>query len=331
MPCNGELTTSPQACHLAIWVRSGQPIPDTRRFLQELARSFREKYLKTDQDFAVDQIRSVVDLDGLKPAAQHPQDLAALLGLGLRFKPNLERQEVGWEVDRYLANPVVLAGYDATACIEVDLPIAPAEFAPDWAKTFVPTIPETLPKKFLKKTDHLGVYLVRSISAGELALPYLLVQPGCRLVAGGVEQSPDRPVLLLARNGRKAAGIAGSLAGRDLFLGGMLKLFGEMGALERQEIVLGRYPFRFDPLLAALWLVGSANNLTRGEAASIGRLRKSALSVSLAMSAEIEGVRKKKPDPAADQALAQALQALRTKREKLIGRLSKAAKAKETE
>lgn len=325
-----ELTPLRQACHLLIWVRDGQIVSDPLVIHQELARFFQEKFLKASQNFPASQVRTAVDLEGLKTAAQHPQDLAALLGLGLRFKPNLERQEIGWEVDRYLANPIVLAGYDATACIEADLPIAPAEFAPDWAQTFVPTIPETLPKTILKKTDHLGVYLVESSFAGELSLPYLLVQPGCRLMAGGVEQSPDRPVLLLARNGRKAAGIAGNLAGRDLFLRAMLKLFGEMRTLERQEIVLGRYPFRFDPLLAALWLVGNAINLTRGEAASIGRLRKSVLSVSLTMSADIEFVRKKKPDPAVDQALAQALQALRAKREKLIGRLSKAAKAKET-
>ena len=325
----GQVTPFRQACHLVIWVRDRQTIPDPLALLQEMARVFREKFLKASENFPADQIRTAVDLESLKTIARHPQDLAALLGLGLRLKPNLERQEIEWEVDRYLFNPVVLEGFDATACIEASLPIATAEFTPDWAPSFIPSIPEMLPKNLLKESNQPGVYLVENILAGELPLPYLLVQPSRKILAGGVRQSPERPLLLLARNGRKASEIAGGLAGRPLFLGAMLRLLGELGTLKRHRIVLDRYPFRFDPLLAALWLVGNAINLTRGEASSLGRLKKSALSVSLAMAADIEAVRKKKPDPAADQALAQALVALRAKREKLLGRLSKRAKVKD--
>jgi hypothetical protein len=210
--------------------------------------------------------------------------------------------------------------------METDLPIAPSEFAPHWAPVVVPSISETIPKKLLKKVDSLAVYLVESISAGELSMPYLLLQTGCRLISGGEELALNRPLLLLPRTNRKAAGIVGNLAGHSLFLGAMLLLYGEMGALERQRILLDRYPFRIDPLLAALWLVGSAVNLTHGEASSIGHLKKSARSVSLVTAAEFEAVRKKKPDRGADQALAQALAALHAQREMFSGRLARAAK-----
>jgi hypothetical protein len=97
-----------------VWVRDSEPIPDPVQFLQEFARSNREKYLKTDRDFAAGQVRSAVDLEGMKPAAGHPQDLASLLGLGLQLKPNIDRSDLGWEADRYLLNPIVLDGYDQT-------------------------------------------------------------------------------------------------------------------------------------------------------------------------------------------------------------------------
>jgi hypothetical protein len=328
---DGQFTPFQQESHLVIRVQDNIPIPNLTAFHQELALGFRGKYLRTDQDFSPDQVRTAVDLESLKGVAEHPQDLAALLGLGLRLKPNLERQEIGWEVERYLLHPIVLSGesssavFDATICIEADLPISPAGLAPDWAPTFIPKIPEQLPEKLLQETQNLGVYLVETITAGDAYLPYLLLQPGCKFLANGEEQTSDRPLLLLARNGTKASTIAGDLAHRSLFLGIILRLYSEMSMLEQQQIVLDRYPFRFDPLLAALWIVGKAQILTRGEAASLSHWKKLALSVSLATAAEIAAIRKKKPDPDADQALAQALEALAKKREKLIGRLSRSA------
>jgi hypothetical protein len=326
----GSLLSFREICHLVIWTRGRVQIPDPENFHRELVKSMREKYLKTDRDFLTGELSQAVDMEPLRNTARHPQDLAALLGLGLVLKPDLERSDPTWQVERYLLSPVVLEGYDATACVEAGLPISPEGLAPDWALQLVPSIREALPNKAMRKSPELGIYLVNDLQAGALALPYLLVQPGGKLLAGSVLQSPERPLLLLARLGRKASGIAGDLAGRGLFLGFMLRQFGVTRELEYSRILLERVPFKFDPILAALWLVSRAGNLTRGEASSLGHLKRSAHRVSLATAAEIEAVRKKKPDALADQALAQALEALRAKREKLLGSLSKAARVKGT-
>jgi hypothetical protein len=69
-------------------------------------------------------------------------------------------------------------------------------------------------------------------------------------------------------------------------------------------------------------------NLARGEVSSIGRLYQSAQAASLALIDEIEAVRTrilrhKKPDPAIDEALCLAVQALNERRQKLLARLEK--------
>jgi hypothetical protein len=83
--------------------------------------------------------------------------------------------------------------------------------------------------------------------------------------------------------------------------------------------------------LAAVWFVSQAAGLRRGEASSLGRLRQSALAVSLALMAEIESMRERisrtqNPDPTAEQALFQAIQALTGRRQKLLARLEKEAR-----
>jgi hypothetical protein len=329
LACGGSLLPFRESCHLVIWTRGRVQIPDPENFHRELVKSMREKYLKTDRDFLTGELSQAVDMEPLRNTARHPQDLAALLGLGLVLKPDLDRSDPTWQVVRYLLSPVVLEGYDATACVEADLSISPEGLAPDWALRLVPSIRETLASKAMRKSPELGIYLVEDIQAGALALPYLLVQPGGKLLVGTLLQSIERPLLILARQGRKASGMVGDLAGRGLFLGFMLRQFGVTRELEYSRILLERVPFNFDPLLAALWLVSRAGNLTPGEASSLGRLKKRALSVSLAMAADIEAVRKKKPDASVDQDLAKALEALWAKREKLLGRLSTRAKEKD--
>jgi hypothetical protein len=216
-----------------------------------------------------------------------------------------------------------LPGFGPMACIDSDLPIAIGSLAPGLARSAVPEIAEALPAKLGEPSESLAVFLVEGIQAGPYSLPYLLLEPENCITAGGKPFTSQRPLLLLARQGRGARALVGSLLGRERLLTYLVSCSRQRAELERRQVILDRHSLKIDPLLAAVWLVSQAAGLARGEAASLGRLRQSAGAVSLAMMAEIETVRKKNTDPTANQALSQALQALQDRRQKLLVRLKK--------
>lgn len=318
---NGIPAKKQQVCQLVVWVRDSAGM--SASFDRELVLALREKYLKMTLDFSPEDLGKAVDMDGLKTVVENPQDLAAILGMGLRLAPRFEQVEPGWEVVRYLLDPVVLKDFGPAACVECDLPISPEAFAPEWAVRVIPEIIETIPKKLKRPSERLAVMLVQEIRAGDRLLPYLLVEPENGLIASAQPFTAHRPLLLLARRGRKVRAIVGDLAGRERLLKLMVTRSGDLALLERQGIVLERYRLQVDLLLAGLWIMTQAVGLTRGEAASLGKLRRQALSVSLATVQEIEAVRKKRLDPAVDAGLEQALSALQNRRRKLLARLGR--------
>jgi hypothetical protein len=200
-------------------------------------------------------------------------------------------------VARYLLEPVVLPDFGPAACLESGLPVALEDFSPESASRAVPEIREALPARLAQPSETLAVFLAESIQAGEYALPYLVLEVGSQITANGQAFTSQRPLLLLARQGRKARSLEALL-------------------LERERVFL-------DPLLDAVWLVRQAENLSCGESSSLGSLYQSAQSVSMTTMAEIEAVRGRKTDPAVDQALINALQALSDRRQKLLTRLEK--------
>jgi hypothetical protein len=325
---SGELIETSQACCLVVQLQQSPELPDLPGLRRRLAESMRKRFLKTDQDFTPDELPQAVDMDGLKHVVSRPQDLAALLGLGLQLSPKMNNPGDGWEAARYLLDPLVLPGFGPTACIDSDLPITVDSLAPDWSRSAVPEIGEALPAKLGRPSDALVVYLVEQILAGEYPLPYLLLEPGNHITAGGEPFTAKRPLLLLARQGRKARAIVGDLLKRERLLPHLVSISGQRAELERRQVVLDRHGLKIDPLLAAIWLVSQVNGLRRGEASSMGRLRQHALAVSLAMIGEVETVhgrilRTKNPDPTAAQALSQAVQALSDRRQKLLAQLEK--------
>jgi hypothetical protein len=207
-------------------------------------------------------------------------------------------------VARYLLEPVVLPDFGPAACLESGLPVALEDFSPESASRAVPEIREALPARLAQPSETLAVFLAESIQAGEYALPYLVLEVGSQITANGQAFTSQRPLLLLARQGRKARSLAALL-------------------LERERVFLDPLQGTMDPLLAAVWLVRQAANLSCGESSSLGRLYQSAQSLSMTTMAEIEAVRGRKTDPAVDQALVNALQALSDRRQKLQARLEK--------
>jgi hypothetical protein len=327
----GELIETSQACCLVVQLQKSHEIPDLPAFLLQLAESMRTRFLKTDRDFSPDELSQAVDIDGLKQVVSRPQDLAALLGLGLQLNPKMKNPGDHWEVARYLLDPLVLPGFGPEACFDINLPVTVESLAPDWSRKAVPEIAEALPAKLARPSDALVVFLPEEIHAGPYSLPYLLLEPGCQITAGGEPFTAKRPLLLLARQGRKARAIVGDLLKREWLLTYLVSLSGQRAELARRQVILDRHGLKIDPLLAAIWLVSQAAGLRRGEASSLGRLRQHALAVSLAMLDEIEAVhrrilRTKKPDPTAAQALSQAVQALTDRRQKLLARLEKEAR-----
>jgi hypothetical protein len=319
----GRLIETRQAAHLVIWLTETHELPEPPVFLKALAGQMRARFLKTGGDFTPKELRDLVDMENLKQVVRHPQDLAALLGLGLQLAPNDDRSSGDWDVARYLVEPVVLPGFGPAACLESGLPVAPEEFAPGWARRAVPEIRETLPARLAHLSDTLAVFLADNIQAGGNALPYLVLEPGSQMNADRQAFISQRPLLLLAREGRGARALVGSLLERERLLHLLVSRSGRQAELERERVILDRLRGTMDPLLAAVWVLGQAANLGRGDRSSLGRLKAQAQAVSLATQAEIKAVRERKPDPTADQALVNALQALADRRQKLLARLNK--------
>jgi hypothetical protein len=170
----GELIQTSQAASLVVQRHQSPEIPDLPAFLLQLAESMRKRFLKTNQDFSPDQLPQAVDIDGLKHVVSRPQDLAALLGLGLQLTPKTNNPGDQWEAARYLLDPLVLPGLGPEACIDSDLPITVESLAPDWTRKAVPEIAEAMPAKLARPSDALAVYLVEQILAGEYPLNHLL-------------------------------------------------------------------------------------------------------------------------------------------------------------
>jgi hypothetical protein len=203
------------------------------------------------------------------------------------------------------------------------LAVALGDFSPDSASRAVPEIREDLPARIAQPSETLAVFLAESIQAGKYALPYLVLEAGSQITANGQAFTSQRPLLLLARQGRKARSLAALLLERERLLHQVANSSGRLAELERERVTLDPLRGTMDPLLAAVWLVRQAANLSCGESPSSGRLHQSAQSLSMASMAEIEAVRGRKTDSAVDQALVDALQALSDRRQKLLTRLEK--------
>jgi hypothetical protein len=111
----GRLIETHQAAHLVVWLQENHDLPDSQIFCRALAGEMRSRFLKTGGDFTPKELHDAVDMESLKQVVRHPQDLAALLGLGLELAPDQYRLGGQWDVARDLLEPVVLPGFGGRA------------------------------------------------------------------------------------------------------------------------------------------------------------------------------------------------------------------------